>query len=1624
MSTSASERLEHMRRMSEMEEIQRRRIRREEEEERQRRVKEDLRRMEEELAAKRNVRSPVRPQPPNTTPTSFTSAYQPVTSPITSPISSPLSPTSRFDQALEFRPITFDPPSYKPGVRDPARPYLHPAEVEAARRVVGSFHSRSRSTSARYDEANFASQDNIGASPAIASGALRPAEKSVPETSPQTGAQYHHHDDSAVNDKPRSPTPVKTSPPSTRHSRTTSSNTSRSGSTTALPQQSVDPSAPAPPPRRSRARSVGAAVARQQLAEREGTTSGPLISDKASSSVQESSLQLKLAPEMPLTSSQASFPGLGGLSNESSNPVDQRLRTRTHGGRSNPGSQSVSPLPTPPTVYHHPAPTFPTEDSYPPTAPPSDFSSRRERERNKSERDAAKTQDPSRMGLPASESDVPLTPTDDGSTTDGTVSQSGRRSKKTRRSRSGGELTSSEPAVLEQDPSSRTRARSQPVVDPELSTERSSRGSRDKSKSSLDRPHASGDKQYNSLDRSGRNSLGRAQATMERSYGSLERHSKSLQQFSGETQYGSLERTPKISLDRPKIPPEFREQPTNPTTPPRQNDLFYSSILPISSAPFSEIGDTLNNAPTEQFATHPDGNGYPTDNVTNPPNRALPPPGTGHVLPPTKRPVARPGARVPTQAFREGMRENSNAQSAESNDEPPKPSSPVVESPRRSNRRASQPALPSHRGNGTVAPAPTEVFDPKPESPSLSRRASQPALIFEEINGASSSWGSEQQNNDSLGSSSNGGKRKWTVAMPPPLATASRGAKPTAVLLPAFAGSAPSSPASITGSSADSQPPSPSGENAEIARLRAGLRKVGGEQSNQNQKDLNELDVVRLRRAGEDGAVRQIERPRTLWMCRGKKRVCLTKVPLALQSLTDSDCFILDDTPPPTDSPDRPDQMGATSRLREATVWIFFGKDAGTVKRSRAVEIGNRWNALENVGRGKVLIVEESKGSSNDFDMFLELLSSPVQMVDPHPPVSFMPLDDVAWDTQVEAATAILEDRGGNWLETQKGSLLTWKGRSDGIIIVQCVDVVYVWQPTRASATIVNAATEFARHIGNTSSPDPTVPLPLFIERQARESPHFRERFSDFADKGGATLEVKKQGNVVLREKMWGVYDRGADVARPDRIDPLLMLRGHEPMARWDDNDIFKMIDAGSLETRIWLSTTVNVKELSPSEHGIFYSSESYIIYYRYRDGRYPQLEKDASVVFYWQGRTTLQKDQGTAALLVAETYRGTDVRQLRVEQDREPAEFMGAFGGVVIVRKGSRSTFEPGERRLYQVYRSGAGEGVRVSETALTPKSLSPWDSFVMTGKNTIWVWHGQGSSKQQIAIAKRVAREKCGGDPRSISEVHQGAESVEFWDKIGSSKSGAVVLTKSEAEACQARHEMSMKFDEDSVVIEEGKPPKGWRRRLWKVSHVMTSPSTEEIRPFHALDLEEESVYILDAWSSMYVWMGSRAMAKWKDIKEALEAAEAYCKLASADEDCLQRLLFSHAFVVRSGEETKAFTDHFLCWNARVPPSPTTSGFKSAFGKMGSLILKGGHSGHAEALETVESLLTKITRGDYSLEELKAKDKPLGLDPANLENYLIADEFKRLFGMEKSQFLALPQWKKTELKKKVDFF
>jgi supervillin len=66
---------------------------------------------------------------------------------------------------------------------------------------------------------------------------------------------------------------------------------------------------------------------------------------------------------------------------------------------------------------------------------------------------------------------------------------------------------------------------------------------------------------------------------------------------------------------------------------------------------------------------------------------------------------------------------------------------------------------------------------------------------------------------------------------------------------------------------------------------------------------------------------------------------------------------------------------------------------------------------------------------------------------------------------------------------------------------------------------------------------------------------------------------------------------------------------------------------------------------------------------------------------------------------------------------------------------------------------------------------------------------------------------------------------------------------------------------------------------------------------------------------------------------------------------------------------------------------------------------------------LRTVQEQLQTLER-KFSVESLRARPVPNGVDPVRLETYLTDNDFEAVFGMSREAFYRLPGWKQTQAK------
>eukprot|EP01120_Amphizonella_sp_Union-15-10_P017555 TRINITY_DN9784_c0_g1_i1.p1 TRINITY_DN9784_c0_g1~~TRINITY_DN9784_c0_g1_i1.p1 ORF type:complete len:459 (-),score=96.49 TRINITY_DN9784_c0_g1_i1:40-1416(-) len=445
--------------------------------------------------------------------------------------------------------------------------------------------------------------------------------------------------------------------------------------------------------------------------------------------------------------------------------------------------------------------------------------------------------------------------------------------------------------------------------------------------------------------------------------------------------------------------------------------------------------------------------------------------------------------------------------------------------------------------------------------------------------------------------------------------------------------------------------------------------------------------------------------------------------------------------------------------------------------------------------------------------------------------------------------------------------------------------------------------------------------------------------------------------------------------------------------------------------------------QLPPSEYGIFYSGESYIIHYGIR----LPTGGTQNIVYFWQGKTSTPEDKGSAALLASNLSESLGrATQARVIQNKEPEHFLSHFEGYYIVKRGRRGLPES----QIQLYRLRGTNPINTTAVALEPfaTSLNSNDAFILLTVSKVFIWIGKGANIFERNCSSSMVERLCAGDEvfskASVDFLEEGMESEEFWGALGG----------------------KAPYSDQDFLVE-----RDIHARLFQCSDSTGSIKVIEIFNFDQDDLDDDDVMLLDAFTSVFVWIGRGATQNEKE--QSSQIAIDYIK--SADDG---RSPDSPIYLVQSGNEPPLFTVYFRDWDyksrdlylKKLQEMSRTSDVSQAIQQeeedlkqKESLFEEKQKLAQIQAIDKEKDLVILDTSGlqptqseqqdgvkifDYTLLRRSARDVrtpyPEGVDSQKLENHLSDSQFFELFKTTKKDFATLPVWKQLRMKKDKGLF
>lgn len=348
--------------------------------------------------------------------------------------------------------------------------------------------------------------------------------------------------------------------------------------------------------------------------------------------------------------------------------------------------------------------------------------------------------------------------------------------------------------------------------------------------------------------------------------------------------------------------------------------------------------------------------------------------------------------------------------------------------------------------------------------------------------------------------------------------------------------------------------------------------------------------------------------------------------------------------------------------------------------------------------------------------------------------------------------------------------------------------------------------------------------------------------------------------------------------------------------------------------TEIWRIENFQPVPLPKSDHGKFYSGDSYIVL-QTTQGKGGAYLFD---IHFWLGKDTSQDEAGTAAIKTVEldAILGGRAVQHREIQGHESDKFLSFFKPCIIPLEGGvASGFKKPEEEEFEsrLYICRGKRVVRIKQVPFARSSLNHDDVFILDTQNKIYQFNGANSNIQERAKALEVIqllKEKYHDGTCDVAIVDDGkldteSDSGEFWVLFG----GFAPIGKKV-------------FTEDDVI------PEVTPAKLYSITDGEVKIVEGELSKSL---LENNKCYLLDCGAEIFVWVGR--VTQLEERKAATQTAEEF--IASQNRPKATRITR-----LIQGYETHAFKSNFDSW----PSGSAAPGAEEGRGKVAALLKQQG--------------------------------------------------------------------------------
>ncbi|THV02373.1 hypothetical protein K435DRAFT_351754 [Dendrothele bispora CBS 962.96] len=274
------------------------------------------------------------------------------------------------------------------------------------------------------------------------------------------------------------------------------------------------------------------------------------------------------------------------------------------------------------------------------------------------------------------------------------------------------------------------------------------------------------------------------------------------------------------------------------------------------------------------------------------------------------------------------------------------------------------------------------------------------------------------------------------------------------------------------------------------------------------------------------------------------------------------------------------------------------------------------------------------------------------------------------------------------------------------------------------------------------------------------------------------------------------------------------------------------------------MSISGNASTAISPPFNVFYDSELLAIVHRAKS------KTDGLVttnVWGWRGKNCLAYENEEQKLEELAKRYGTS--PAIINQYHEPTDLHRVLGGQLTIRQGVRAHWSADNTTMH-VIRSKNGI-IHIDEVDLTAKNLCSGFSYCLTILETIYVWHGVGSTGPEREAARRYGKSLSDNVVEMIQGENDGDEM--FWMVLGSE------------EYAQAHY---WKWRPAAADIET---------RVWRVDVNRAKDAVISV-PFLRSNEIVRNVFIIDCVWELFVLVGRKARGNRDDIRLALSVATQY--------------------------------------------------------------------------------------------------------------------------------------------------